>query len=211
MEDHILVRYGELSLKKTNRRQFVTKVTNHIKRSLSEYKDLAFESRGMRFYVILNNTPSEPVIKRLQKIPGVYSFSVVSRTESKIDYIKFEIKEREAHRKSIAAKIKELKHVEAELLDYEAKRQELVVENMVVQQTYDSLFDNKLVLESNLKTLKASQNLYEKRASVEKELEKLEFVDIKPSMRKYPYVDFKPNREVITVSASFTQTPLRKI
>jgi ATPase subunit of ABC transporter with duplicated ATPase domains len=32
--------------------------------------------------------------------------------------------------------------------------------------------------------------------SRKKELEKLEFVDIKPSMRKYPYVDFKPNREV---------------
>ena len=87
MEDHILIRYGELSLKKTNRRQFVTKVTNHIKRSLSEFKDLAYESRGMRFYVILNNTPSEPIIEKLQKIPGVYSFSVVSRTESKLDAI----------------------------------------------------------------------------------------------------------------------------
>lgn len=32
--------------------------------------------------------------------------------------------------------------------------------------------------------------------SRKKELEKLEFVDIKPSARKYPYVDFKPNREV---------------
>ena len=87
MEDHILVRYGELSLKKTNRRQFVTKVTNHIKRSLSEYKNLAYESRGMRFYIILNNTPSEVVIDKLKKIPGVYSFSVVSRTESKIESI----------------------------------------------------------------------------------------------------------------------------
>lgn len=32
--------------------------------------------------------------------------------------------------------------------------------------------------------------------SRKKELEKLEFVDIKPSLRKYPYVDFKPNREI---------------
>lgn len=32
--------------------------------------------------------------------------------------------------------------------------------------------------------------------SRKKELEKLTFVDIKPSLRKYPYVDFKPNREV---------------
>ena len=32
--------------------------------------------------------------------------------------------------------------------------------------------------------------------SRKKELEKLEFADIKPSLRKYPYVDFKPNREI---------------
>lgn len=87
MEDHILVRYGELSLKKTNRRQFITKVTNHIKRSLSEYKDLTFESRGMRFYIILNNTNSEKIIEKLEKIPGVYSFSVVSRTNSDLESI----------------------------------------------------------------------------------------------------------------------------
>ena len=32
--------------------------------------------------------------------------------------------------------------------------------------------------------------------SRKKELEKLTFVDIKPSSRKYPYIDFKPEREV---------------
>ena len=32
--------------------------------------------------------------------------------------------------------------------------------------------------------------------SRKKELEKLEFVDIKPSSRKYPYIDFRPTREV---------------
>ena len=53
MEDHILIRYGELSLKKTNRRQFVQKVTNTIKRTLKDYENLEFESRGMRFYIHL--------------------------------------------------------------------------------------------------------------------------------------------------------------
>ena len=32
--------------------------------------------------------------------------------------------------------------------------------------------------------------------SRKKELEKLEFIDIKPSSRKYPYIDFRPEREV---------------
>ena len=87
MENHILIRYGELSLKKTNRKQFTNRITNHIKRALKEYKDLTFESRGLRFYIMLNNHDSEPIIEILKKIPGLYSFSVVSRCESKLEDI----------------------------------------------------------------------------------------------------------------------------
>lgn len=87
MEDHILIRYGELSLKKTNRRQFVQKVTNSIKRALKDFEELEYESRGMRFYIHLHNTPSTDVIKALQRIPGLYSFSVVERANSNIDDI----------------------------------------------------------------------------------------------------------------------------
>lgn len=87
MEDHILIRYGELSLKKTNRRQFVQKVTNSIKRALKDFEALEYESRGMRFYIHLHNTPSTDVIKALQRIPGLYSFSVVERANSNIDDI----------------------------------------------------------------------------------------------------------------------------
>ena len=87
MEDHILIRYGELSLKKTNRRQFVQKVTNSIKRALKDFEALEYESRGMRFYIHLHNTPSTDVIKALQRIPGLYSFSVVERSNSNIDDI----------------------------------------------------------------------------------------------------------------------------
>jgi hypothetical protein len=31
MYNHILIRYGELSLKKSNRNQFIKQITNHIK------------------------------------------------------------------------------------------------------------------------------------------------------------------------------------
>jgi thiamine biosynthesis protein ThiI len=87
MENHILIRYGELSLKKSNRKQFTNRITNHIKRALKEYKDLTFESRGLRFYIMLNNHDSQPIIEILKKIPGLYSFSVVSRCESKLEDI----------------------------------------------------------------------------------------------------------------------------
>lgn len=87
MEDHILIRYGELSLKKTNRKQFTNRIQNHIKRALKEYKELTFESRGLRFYIMLNGVVSTPIIEVLKKIPGIYSFSVVSRCESNLDDI----------------------------------------------------------------------------------------------------------------------------
>ena len=41
----------------------------------------------MRFYIHLHNTPSTDVIKALQRIPGLYSFSVVERANSNIDDI----------------------------------------------------------------------------------------------------------------------------
>ena len=88
MKDHILIRYGELSLKKTNRKQFTMRIQNHIKRALKEFTNLTYEPRGMRFYIMLNGEESEPIVEVLKKIPGIYSFSVVSRCQSNLDDIK---------------------------------------------------------------------------------------------------------------------------
>ena len=87
MEDHILIRYGELALKKSNRKQFINRINNSIKRALSGYDKLDYDARGLRFYIILNGENSTPIIEKLKKIPGIYSFSVVSRCESNIDSI----------------------------------------------------------------------------------------------------------------------------
>lgn len=93
MEDHILIRYGELSLKKSNRKQFTIRIQNHIKRALKEFKQLSFESRGMRYYIMLNSEDSQPIIEILKKIPGIYSFSVVSRCKSNLNDINLLAKE----------------------------------------------------------------------------------------------------------------------
>lgn len=87
MEEYILIRYGELSLKKTNRRQFINRASNNIKRALKDYINLKYESRGLRFYIVLNGTNPDEVISILKKIPGVYSFSVVSRCLSNMEDI----------------------------------------------------------------------------------------------------------------------------
>lgn len=88
MNDHILIRYGELSLKKSNRNQFIKKINNHIERALKAFPKLTFEARGLRFYVILNGEDEQQIIPILKKIPGIYSFSIVARCASKIEDIK---------------------------------------------------------------------------------------------------------------------------
>lgn len=88
MNDHILIRYGELSLKKSNRNQFIKKINKHIERALSQFSKLTFEARGLRFYVILNGEDEKEIIPILKKIPGIYSFSIVARCETNIEAIK---------------------------------------------------------------------------------------------------------------------------
>lgn len=88
MDNHLLVRYGELSLKKNNRKQFIKKVNQHIKDALASFSNLQFESKGMRYYIILNETNPQPIIEILKKIPGIHSFSLVSKADSNIEAIK---------------------------------------------------------------------------------------------------------------------------
>lgn len=87
MLDRILIRYGELSLKKSNRHQFTDKMANVIKRALKDYPDLSYIDCSLRFYIILNGTNPEPLIPIIEKIPGIYSFSLVSKCPSNIDDI----------------------------------------------------------------------------------------------------------------------------
>lgn len=88
MNDHILIRYGELSLKKSNRNQFIKKINNHIQKALKDFDKLTFEARGLRHYIILNGEDEKNIIPILKKIPGIYSFSVVARCASEIEEIK---------------------------------------------------------------------------------------------------------------------------
>ncbi len=91
--DHILIRYGELSLKKTNRKQFINKVNSHIKSTLKRYNNIKLEPCGLRFYIHLNGENPDEIVEILKKIPGIYSFSLVTRCESNIGDIKLLAKE----------------------------------------------------------------------------------------------------------------------
>lgn len=88
MKKHILIRYGELSLKKSNRNQFTQRIIQHIKTALAHFPNLVFQNKGLRYYIVLNDHDPEEIIPILKKIPGIYSFSVVYRCESDLESIK---------------------------------------------------------------------------------------------------------------------------
>lgn len=80
----ILIRYGEIALKKGNRSYFVRLLINNIK---SKLKNIKIEKEYGRIY-ILKDQFSDDDIKILKKIPGIYSFSEVIEAEKDIEVIK---------------------------------------------------------------------------------------------------------------------------
>ena len=54
MYDIILVRYGEMTLKKKNYRQFLKKINDNIKNKCSEFSKLKYFHTDYRFYIYLN-------------------------------------------------------------------------------------------------------------------------------------------------------------
>ena len=77
--DHILVRYGELTLKGANRKKFVNQLRANTQSALSSFEELKIKANRDRMYIeITEETDVESVIGRLKEIIGVKSVSPVS-------------------------------------------------------------------------------------------------------------------------------------
>lgn len=83
---HIIVRYGELTLKSGNRNEFLKKLTKNIKLNLKEYKGYHIQTNRDRMYIHLdNNEYVEQILNRLKRIPGIHTFSPVLRAKLDIE------------------------------------------------------------------------------------------------------------------------------
>ena len=86
--DSIMVRYGELSLKGKNKKDFINTLSENIKMSLLDMSELSFEKQYDRFYVNLNEfSDIDEILNRLSKIPGIHNFSLVKKVNKDIDEI----------------------------------------------------------------------------------------------------------------------------
>ncbi|HKM29385.1 MAG TPA: tRNA uracil 4-sulfurtransferase ThiI [Bacilli bacterium] len=85
MYDLIMVRFGEMTLKKQNYRQFLQKITHNIVSKCSAYPDLTFRKTDFRFYINLNGVDYQKLIEILDTVVGLWSYSLCKKTEPDYD------------------------------------------------------------------------------------------------------------------------------
>lgn len=86
--EYIMVRFGELSTKGKNKKDFISTLARNIKSALSDFKELSFETRYDHIYVKLNGLDYEPVVEVLKDVSGIHSLSIVLRCDSEIENLK---------------------------------------------------------------------------------------------------------------------------
>ena len=86
--NQIMVRFGELSTKGKNKKDFIKTLARNIKNALRDFSSLTFNVMYDHIYIVLNGTEPEKVIEILQDISGIHSLSLVLFTEDDIENIK---------------------------------------------------------------------------------------------------------------------------
>ena len=86
--DHIMIRFGELSTKGKNKKDFISVLYFNIKHALKDFENIGIESRYDHIYVHLNGNSYEPIISRLQDVSGIQALSLVAKVNNDIEEIK---------------------------------------------------------------------------------------------------------------------------
>lgn len=86
--DHIIVRYGELSTKGKNRKEFTKQLTHNIRKRLSDYEALTYNTLHDGLFIKLNGEDYQKIKEDLKTIFGYAYFSGAIRCEKDIDDVK---------------------------------------------------------------------------------------------------------------------------
>ncbi|GEP84321.1 thiamine biosynthesis protein ThiI [Staphylococcus piscifermentans] len=89
MYDHILVRYGELTLKGANRKMFVNKLRSNVKQALVPLQGYTVKANRDRMYIeVTPEADIEEMMRRISKVFGVKSISPVMKIEKDLEVAK---------------------------------------------------------------------------------------------------------------------------
>ena len=87
MYDQILVRFGDLTLKGKNQKEFLRRLYNLMAVKM-EGLNVDIENTHDRIYIHLNNENVDEVIKRLSYVSGISSYSLVTKCSNDLQTIK---------------------------------------------------------------------------------------------------------------------------
>lgn len=90
MDELIMLRYGELSTKGKNKRDFINLLGCNVKHALKKFSNLTYDIKYDHIYIHLNGEKYDDVSKRLLDVSGIYSFSKVYRLPIDLDILKQE-------------------------------------------------------------------------------------------------------------------------
>ena len=77
----IMVRYGELSTKGKNRKDFIGRLDGNVTKVLREFPQVKIHPRHDRMHIVLNDAPFEEVDQRLKKVFGIQTYSPTIKVE----------------------------------------------------------------------------------------------------------------------------------
>ncbi|MCQ2814798.1 MAG: tRNA 4-thiouridine(8) synthase ThiI [Bacilli bacterium] len=86
--DHIMIRFGELSTKGKNKKDFIRLLALNVRHALKDFTNINIDVRYDHIYVALKNNEPKEIIKRLQDVSGIHSLSLVHKCEDNIETIK---------------------------------------------------------------------------------------------------------------------------
>ncbi len=85
--EFILIRYGELTTKGKNKKDFIRKLAENMKMALAGFEGLTFERTRDHIYIHLHGNDPDKIEPVLKKVFGIRSFSKAIKTDNDIDRI----------------------------------------------------------------------------------------------------------------------------
>ena len=77
----IMVRYGELSTKGKNRKDFIGRLAGNVTKVLRDFPQVEIHPRHDRMHIVLNDAPFAEVDKRLKRVFGIQTYSPTIKVE----------------------------------------------------------------------------------------------------------------------------------
>lgn len=86
MEKLIMIKYGELTTKKDNLKQFIDKLYNNVNNKLEGY-DVLITKNKVRMFIDIKDYDENEIISKLKEVFGIHSIVVCYKVEKSLDNI----------------------------------------------------------------------------------------------------------------------------